>query len=186
MEDSQPAEAKDSEEIITYDAGDGNTFSKTDKKRQQVDNAMITELGTDEIVLRMACLFKFEMEIQQETGTPRVVKQIGVGIVHKCHGDISDEHFQLDIQWCPPRVKKGSDIYQNISADMKFDKKYAVSKYLIDEKKWTSPQLTMFRNASKNCLLVWNLDLTKDGKFKKPTSYHAARSQIEKYYENLK
>mmetsp|Transcript_32116 Transcript_32116/g.41159 ORF Transcript_32116/g.41159 Transcript_32116/m.41159 type:complete len:92 (-) Transcript_32116:50-325(-) len=83
---------------------------------------MLAELGTDEVILRMACIFKFEMEINQENDSPRVVKQLGVGIVVKCHGDFSDEHFQLDIQWCPPQVKKTDGIYKDVSADTKFDK----------------------------------------------------------------
>mmetsp|Transcript_36057 Transcript_36057/g.45898 ORF Transcript_36057/g.45898 Transcript_36057/m.45898 type:complete len:147 (+) Transcript_36057:231-671(+) len=146
---------------------------------------MLEELGTDEVILRMACIFKFEMVLEQENGPDRVVKQIGVGIVTKCHGNITDPHFELDIQWCPPRVKKTDDIYKDITADMKFDQRYKVSEFLTDEQRWTTPKFKTFCNSSKDCLLVCNLDLTKDGKLRKPKSYQAAKSEIQNYYQSL-
>ena len=130
---------------------------------------LLKSLGTGddcEVILEnMACIYKFTYPHLQ---SKKDIEQIAVGIIEKAI-NLDAINSKLTIRFCPPKgakpqtSKRPDTLYQDIKASMQFNLNYR------KKKKTSSGQILVpdiEENQTKDVLLAFNLDITKEGRFR--------------------
>ena len=124
--------------------------------------ATVPECSNDSpIFAKKFCIYKY---VYVPWGKTEDVTQIGVGLIENVHGNPSSTDARFDIRFCPPKgakpqqgSKRPDTLYQNIAADMAFNKSYSSKKGKRIENEDTM--------LDRGVMLAFNWTLNKDGTF---------------------
>jgi hypothetical protein len=167
---SAPADIEDGIEYVSHRSGVHGALTKRQQREALGSRAFHTlsfndsEHSCEGILENMACIYKYEYPHLQ-SGT--IVEQIGVGIILKVSNP-EEPNAVCSIRFCPPKgakpqtSKRPDSLYQDIQAAMQFNMKYNIKK-----KTKTGVQIRpdIEQNQTRDCLLAFNLDITKEGRF---------------------
>jgi hypothetical protein len=132
VEDSAFDDKPDDAELVCFDNPSGNFGSFTKKNRlDQIRSRLATvpECSKDTSIFQKSIVSTSTFMFRG--GKHRDVTRIGVGLIEKVHGDPSSADARFDIRFCPPKgakpqqgSKRADTLYQDISADMAFNRSY--------------------------------------------------------------
>jgi hypothetical protein len=196
--DSAPVDIEDGIEYVSHGSGVYGALTRQQQRDSLGSRAfhVLSSLDSDnssELILEnMACVYKYTYSHLQ-SGTD--IEQIGVGIIVKVINPATPDSI-LSIRFCPPKgskpqtSKRPDSLYQDIKASMQFNLKYKTKKRTKSGLIYV-PDIE--EHQSRDVLLAFNLDVTKEGRFGSLprvgdhggsfTSLQFAHHVIENYYK---
>lgn len=191
VEDCALEDLRDDVEFLTHSSGSHGSFSAKD--RLGMIRLTLAELEahnkTAIVQENTGCIYKF---VHTDRITSEEKTQIAVGIVERVHTCSENGQALYDIKFCPPKGakpasgKRHDTLYQNISADMKFNLRYKTTKGTRVENEDI--------NLPRSVMLAFNLEINKgDGTFCKRrrndspynmSSYALAENVINEFYSS--